>query len=686
MLVVLMVVSLLTPIFTSTAQAQLANPTTPTTPANPTSSLASNDGSSPVTCAVQKIGWFLCPIIEMSAKFSDAAFGMLATTFLQTEPELIATSTTGSTPSGTMQAWSQARNIANILFIIAFLIIIISQLTGYGISNYGIKKMIPRLVIAAIAVNVSYYICQTMVDLSNILGFGLEDMLNKAAISVTQQSAMPLPSGGRTAGNALGAMAIVVLASAAAVILIPLCLTSILLVLFTCIAIVFILLMRKAIIVLLVVASPLAFVAYLLPNTEKWFSKWLKMFTQLLMVFPTIGLLIGGGQLASRIILVAGAGQDQYQICATGDPSCQNQCVTTSTPTGIQGQSTATATGSCATGSASVKLGLIAAGVAVAPLIATYSVLQGALSAAGAIGGKIQGAIKNTADRAGKFTAKYTTDPLQNAARSRVQNEASAWWRNTQSRGIDPEHPERSSFLGRRAAQRAAREKRYSLAKSDLERNQGEAVTSMLTSDKAAAIVGDLSAQGQALAIANATAHRRKEQDEAVADARANLARRNPSAEELRNEARALVADHDFDSPHLAALLEQLEKTEKAEFMRLGQQISNSGGGHETVASRTIADGLGRMSGMFGEGNIGRVRSGGSVNLASEAARRAREGDLSAKNVADWSTDDIAYMDDVTTGDTTARANITSKVAEAEGNDQLRGGLNDRKRGMFGGF
>ena len=54
-----------------------------------------------------------------------------------------------------------------------FLAIIISQLTGFGISNYGIKKMLPRLIIAAILVNLSIYICQIAVDLSNILGYGL---------------------------------------------------------------------------------------------------------------------------------------------------------------------------------------------------------------------------------------------------------------------------------------------------------------------------------------------------------------------------------------------------------------------------------------------------------------------------------------------------------------------------------
>lgn len=63
------------------------------------------------------------------------------------------------------------------MFIIAFLAIIVSQVTGMGINNYGIKKMLPRLVVAAIAVNVSYYICQLIVDLTNILGYEIQNAL-----------------------------------------------------------------------------------------------------------------------------------------------------------------------------------------------------------------------------------------------------------------------------------------------------------------------------------------------------------------------------------------------------------------------------------------------------------------------------------------------------------------------------
>ena len=69
------------------------------------------------------------------------------------------------------------RNIANIIFIIAFIFVIYSQLTSMGISNYGIKRMLPKIIVAAILINLSYYICAVLVDTSNIIGAQLQNLL-----------------------------------------------------------------------------------------------------------------------------------------------------------------------------------------------------------------------------------------------------------------------------------------------------------------------------------------------------------------------------------------------------------------------------------------------------------------------------------------------------------------------------
>lgn len=366
-----------------------------------------------VTCAIEKLGWVLCPLIETSAWMGDKAFQLLANHFLETDPELVASVTPGSTPTGTYLAWEMARNIANILFVIAFLIIIYSQVTGAGLTNYGIKKMLPRLIIAVIAVNVSYYICQLMVDLTNILGYTIKDFMVQASVEISDRAAMPTAAANHSisqtsSSNVLQAIAIGALGLTGIVLLItPLLSVSVLAIVIGCLAIVVVLLMRKAFIVLLVVASPVAFVAYLLPNTERYFKKWASMFWQLLLVFPIVALLFGGGQLASAIVLIAGTnrGSDATATTSVYDDNGQ-RCIQLplADPT-VQTDRTAIV-GSCGTGSTPFTLGLTAAVIAVAPLFAVWAVLKGALSAAGSIGGKIGGTITSLGDKAGRGARK----------------------------------------------------------------------------------------------------------------------------------------------------------------------------------------------------------------------------------------------------------------------------------------
>ena len=375
----------------------------------------SNKDSSDITCAIEKMGWILCPIIETSGKIGDQAFNFLANNFLQTEPELISNS-----PSGTKAAWELARNLANIMFIIAFLVIILSQVTGQGLNNYGVKKMLPRLVIAAIAVNVSYYICQLMVDLTNILGFEIQRFLVNTAAGVSDKAALPVQTriDNQTSNGALGSMATGILGITTVVwFLLPMLFLGVGTVVITCIVIIVILLLRKAFIVLLVVVSPIAFVAYILPNTEKLFQKWGRMFWQLLLVFPIVGMLFGGGQLASAIVLVAGSSADAYKDQG-------GKCIQLPPSKIIDEKGNAPKTNPASTavkdcdkngGSTPFLLGLIAAGIAVAPMLAVWSVLKGALSAAGAIGGKISGAVQNAGNKATGI-ARKPEDALRRAA------------------------------------------------------------------------------------------------------------------------------------------------------------------------------------------------------------------------------------------------------------------------------
>jgi len=254
------------------------------------------------SCAVEGVGWIVCPIVNFLAGIADGAFGFLANNFLQTKPEIF----NNNSNNPTFKAWGTMRSFANIAFVIAFLIIIFSQLTSIGITNYGIKKLLPRLIIAAVLVNISYYICQIAVDLSNILGWSLKDLLE----GIAKSAGIPTAASWTTTGGQFGTTALAVLSVGGGAVglgiaawtslatLIPVLLAA----LVALVMILFILVARQALIILLIVISPLAFVAFLLPNTEDWFKKWQKAFTTMLLLFPIIALVFGMSSLASSIL------------------------------------------------------------------------------------------------------------------------------------------------------------------------------------------------------------------------------------------------------------------------------------------------------------------------------------------------------------------------------------------------
>ena len=312
------------------------------------------------------LGWLICPVMTFVANINDAAYGAISG-FLDIKPAILSSGDN----SGAKQGWDFFRNIANAIFAVIFLWIIFSQISNVGVSNYGIKKILPRLIIGALLVNLSYYLCQIFVDLSNILGHTLKDALESGAgeIGTTSEAA---GWGSAIAATIVGVGGVA--AFAALAIGIPTLAAG-----FLAIMTVFIILVvRQAGIILLISMSPMAFAAWLLPNTEDLFKKWMKMFRGLLLVFPIISLLYGAGKLAGAVLASS----------ATVDPNNPDE-----------------------------TLHLVALAATTMPLIATPFVLQNSLSSLGSIGAKI-----------GKLSSAANGN-LKNAVmnKSRISDVKNAW-------------------------------------------------------------------------------------------------------------------------------------------------------------------------------------------------------------------------------------------------------------------
>lgn len=254
----------------------------------------SGDASEPV-CSAGALGWVICPAMSLMADVIQWVAGTLEG-YLTFNPF-------AGDDNDIKRIWSSLLNVANSLLVVAFLVVVFSQSTSLGLSNYGIKRMLPRIIAAAILMNLSYYICQILVDLSNIAGVGVTSLV-AATTDGTFADNVEQVSGLSKVIVGAGIIAVV-----AFFFLIP--------VLLSFLAIIFTIAARNALIVLLVIVAPLAFAAWIFPNTEKYFKKWWELLVNMLLLFPLVMLMFASSVVAANVISSAtppsGAGGEELQ-------------------------------------------------------------------------------------------------------------------------------------------------------------------------------------------------------------------------------------------------------------------------------------------------------------------------------------------------------------------------------------
>lgn len=261
------------------------------------------------------IGWLVCPTTGKIAEAVDWLYDKL-------EDILVIDPVSMEDGSPINQIWSYFLGVTNIVFIIFLLVVIYSQLTGIGISNYGIKRTLPKLIVTAVLVNLSFLICTLAVDVSNIVGNGLRgvftgveesvlanmadgtDMENADAEDLSDDKKLAYAdmynsiAGG--AGVAVGA-GIIAFETGAIWMLIPVVLGALVSVVSGLITIA----LRQAVVTLLIMISPIAIVACILPNTEQWFKKWRQLLMKMLVFYPMFSLLFGASSLAGFAIIAS---------------------------------------------------------------------------------------------------------------------------------------------------------------------------------------------------------------------------------------------------------------------------------------------------------------------------------------------------------------------------------------------
>ena len=322
------------------------------------------------------LGWIVCPVIKFLRLTLETIYENIVVPFLQ-----INAKTFSNENGGVVAGWQAFQGFANLAFVALLLIVIFSQVTGVGIDNLGIKRILPKLIIAAILINLSYIICQLLVDASNIAGYGLRSLFDSIQVGETN-----ITGTGQTIMNTALTAAVTAMAgygaAATASIWAPFLILPFLLALvgmLISVLFMFILLgVRQAGVIILVVISPLAFAMYMLPNTKPLFQRWWKAFTGLLLLFPICGAMIGGADLAGKI------------LASTSSEFWPN---------------------------------LIAALLTVVPFFFIPTLLKGSFSALGNLGAKISGVGARVGSGIGKV--------------ARFGAENSGWYKNIQSNAKD---------------------------------------------------------------------------------------------------------------------------------------------------------------------------------------------------------------------------------------------------------
>ena len=281
------------------------------------------------------MSYILCPIFNSLSSISNWIFQNILTPFLVTAP--IGTSSSDTS----FKIWSSFRVYGDIVLVVALLVAVIGQVIGGGVVDaYTFRKVIPRVLVAAILINLSVYIVALMVDITNIIGKSIGNVMTAP---LAQNNAWNFtPNAGQSVGVFGAGLLGLLLAGGGVAVITDLFFSSkggsgktdfikialyaamfvILPMVLALIAVFVTLIIRKGLILFLVIISPVAFALYCLPNTEKYFKKWWDLLLEALLVYPIIVVIFAVADILAVTILSAnGITKSQLTPDATGQIS-----------------------------------------------------------------------------------------------------------------------------------------------------------------------------------------------------------------------------------------------------------------------------------------------------------------------------------------------------------------------------
>lgn len=290
---------------TTTADIQVPSPdsSAPTGTSNDTpgcdapastdpSSSSSSTKDDTLNCGAGRWNWFFCFGIQVMQGAAQQIDNFIMSQLNVNTGKIFDSSNTPVYKT----AWNSFRVIATAILIIGGLIMVASQALGFEILDaYTIRKVLPRILIAAIGISLSWPLLLFVIDFFNTVGFDIRNLIYAPFDQIAKQGSN---TGLILLGNPL---TLIAAGSALFVAYGPAIFTFLLTALLALLLALLVLVVRQIAIVVLVILAPVAIACYILPNTQKVWKLWMDNFLGLMLMFPIISALIAAGHVVSAV-------------------------------------------------------------------------------------------------------------------------------------------------------------------------------------------------------------------------------------------------------------------------------------------------------------------------------------------------------------------------------------------------
>src|SRR3990167_2572959 len=260
-----------------------------------------------------ELSWVACPVITAAQGLANTLYNFVEDQLKFRVEDGKTKDSLGDQREEVKKAWNNFRILVSGLVVILMLVMVISQAIGGGLFDaYTVKKMLPRLVIGVILIQLSWPIFSWVINTVDDLGRGLADIMYApfgGADALNLNKIMePFVGAGVIAFNWFGVLGIVALGVVAPFLILGLMLT----VLVAIFAGFLTLLFRKILIILALITVPVALIAWMMPNEglRRYWKIWWDNFLKALMMFHLIILIIAAGRIFAKI----GSGQEDNLI------------------------------------------------------------------------------------------------------------------------------------------------------------------------------------------------------------------------------------------------------------------------------------------------------------------------------------------------------------------------------------